>query len=236
MNAATGFDCFLQGARLARARSLRRFVWAPMAISLLVIAALLALGYGAVETAVEWVVGLVPVWLDWLGGILAIMLYALGIVIAGWMFSFLAALLASPLLGFLSARAEREAFGEEPEHDENLTRAITGAVIREARKLAYHLPRMAGVFALTLIPVVNAAAPVFWLAFGAWMLAVQFVDYAAENRGLAFDDTVALLRANRGAALGFGAPIALLLAVPFAALVVIPVAVCGGALLWRRLA
>ena len=68
------------------------------------------------------------------------------------------------------------------------------------------------------------------------MLAVQFVDYAAENRGLEFGATVALLRANRGAAFGLGAPAALLLAIPFAAIAVIPAAVCGGALLWRRLA
>ena len=91
------------------------------------------------------------------------------------------------------------------------------------------------VFVLTLIPIVNVAAPFLWIAFGAWMLAVQFVDYAAENRGLDFRDTVALLRANRVAAFGFGTPAALLLAIPFAALVVIPAAVCGGAILWRRL-
>ena len=235
MNGFVGPDCFLHGTRLVRTKSLRRFVWAPMVISLFVIVPLLMLGYGAVDRAVEWVVGLVPPWLDWLGGVLAVMLYALGIVIAGWMFSFLAVLLTSPFLGMLSARGEREAFGEGPEHDENLARAVAGAVTREARKLAYHLPRLACVFVLTLIPVVNAVAPLFWFAFGAWMLAVQFVDYAAENRGREFDDTLALLRANRGAAFSFGAPIALLLAVPFAALVVIPAAVCGGAVLWRRL-
>ena len=235
MNAGVGLDCFVRGARLAGTRPLRRFVWAPMAISLLVIAALLALAYDAGESAVDWLVGFVPDWLDWLGAMLAILLYALGVVVAGWMFGLLAVLLASPFLGVLSARAEREAFGTGPDHDEGLTGAVTSAFAREARKLAYHLPRLAALFVVTLIPVVNAVAPLLWFAFAAWMLAVQFVDYAAENRGRAFDDTLARLRANRGAALGFGAVVALLLAVPFAALVVIPAAACGGALLWRRL-
>ena len=173
-------------------------------------------------------------WLDWLGYVLAPLFYVFGIVAAGWMFSFLAVLLASPFLGLLSARAEREAFGTGPDCEENVGRAVVSALSREARKLAYHLPRLAGIFVLTLIPVVNVAAPLVWLAFGAWMLAVQFVDYAAENRGRDFGDTIALLRANRAAAFGFGVPAALLLAMPFAALVVIPAAVCGGALLWRR--
>ena len=235
MNALAGLECLLHGVRLARSRPLRRFVWAPMVISLIVIVALLVLGYGAVEAAVDWTLGLVPPWLDWLGGALEILLYALGIIVAGWTFALLAVLLASPFLGSLSACAEREAFGTGPGHDESLGRAVAGALVREARKLAYHVPRLAALFVVTLIPVVNAAAPLLWFAFGAWMLAVQFIDYAAENRGLEFIETLARLRANRGAAFAFGAAVALLLAVPFAAVVVIPAAVCGGAVLWRRL-
>ena len=65
------------------------------------------------------------------------------------------------------------------------------------------------------MPVVNVAAPLLWFGFGAWMLALHFVDYASENRGLKLDDTIALLRANRGPAFGFGAVVALLMAVPF---------------------
>ena len=207
-----------------------------MAVSFLAIAGLLVLGHAALEDVREWLVARLPDWLDWLGHALAPVFYVLAVAVGGWMFSFLAALLASPFLGVLSARAEREAYGTGPDHDEGVGYAIARTLAREARKLAYHLPRLALVFVLTLIPVVNVAAPFLWFGFGAWMLAVQFVDYAAENRGLDFRDTVLLLRANRGAALGLGAPAALLLAVPFAAVVVIPAAVCGGALLWRRLA
>ena len=206
-----------------------------MAVSLVVIAVLLALGHAAIEEVGEWLAARLPDWLDWLAAVLAPVFHVLAVVVAGWMFSFLAVLLASPFLGALSARAEREAFGAGPECDESAGLTIRRAFAREARKLAYHLPRLAAVFVLTLVPVVNVVAPFLWFAFGAWMLAVQFVDYAAENRGLDLRDTLALLRANRAAALGLGAPVALLLAIPFAALVVIPAAVCGGAILWRRL-
>ena len=196
---------------------------------------LVTLGYGEVEAAVKWLVGLLPGWLGGLGDALAVLLYAMGLIIAGWMVTFLSVLLASPFLGVVSARAEHLTFGEGPSDAENLASTIAGALVREARKFAYHLPRLAGIFVLTLIPVVNAAAPLLWFAFGAWMLALHFVDYAAENRGLDFNDTVTLLRANRSAALGFGAMAALGLAVPFAAVLVIPAATCGGALLWRGL-
>ena len=235
MNAATGFNCLAQGARLALAKPLRRFVWVPMALSFVTLSLLLVPGHRAVETAVAWVVGFVPGWLDWIGPVLAFLLYVVGIVVALWAFAFVSVLLASPALGTLSARAEREAFGDGPNHHESMAGAVASALAREGRKLAYHLPRLACLFLLTLVPVVNAAAPLLWFAFGAWMLAVHFVDFASENRGLRLDDTLALLRAKRGPAFGFGAAVALLMAVPFAALVVIPAAVCGGAVLWRRL-
>ena len=236
MNVGVGLGSFLQGARLVRAKSLRRFVWAPMVLSFITVSLLLVPGHRAVEAAVAWVVGLMPGWFEWLGAGLAFLLYVLGLALAVWAFGFISVLLASPFLGTLSARAEREAFGSGPDHDENLATAMASALAREGRKLAYHLPRLASLFVLTLIPIVNVAAPLLWFAFGAWMLALHFVDFASENRGLKLDDTIALLRANRGPAFGFGAVVVLLMAVPFAALVIIPAAVCGGAVLWRRLA
>ena len=236
MSLGIGLSCFLRGARLARARSLRPFVWVPLAVGLAVIAALMWLGHAAFEDARGWFAGLMPDWLGWLDDVLAPVFYLLGAVVALWLYGFLAVLLASPFLGALSARAEVEAFGAGPGGEAMAELSIMRTLAREGRKLAYHLPRLLGLFVLTLIPVVNVAAPLLWFAFGGWMLAVQFVDYAAENRGLAFGDTVALLRTNRAAAFGLGAPAALLLAVPFAAVVVIPAAVCGGAVLWRRLA
>lgn len=230
-----GASCFVDGAKLARSRPLRRFVWAPLAASLVCVALLLGVGYTWVADASGWVVAATPAWLDWLGHLVAALLYVLGLIVAGWLVGLVAVLVASPFLGALSARAEQEQFGTAPSYAPSVVEAVSQAFRREARKLRYHLPRLAGVFLLTLVPVVNVAAPVFWFVFGAWMLAVQFVDYAAENRGLDFAETLAVLRANRAAALGFGAIAGALLAIPFAALVVIPAAVCGGALLWRRL-
>ena len=236
MALALGLECFLHGAKLARSKPLRAFVWAPLVASLVTVGLLLGVGYALVGDAVAWLVAATPAWLNWLGAVFGAVLYVVGLIVAGWLFGFIAVLVASPFLGALSAAAEREQFGTAPAYNQSFVRAAATALGREVRKLRYHLPRLAGVFVLTLIPVVNVAAPVLWLAVGAWMLAVQFVDYAAENRGLEFVETVGLLRANRAAAFGFGALAAVLLAVPFAALVVIPAGVCGGGLLWRRLA
>lgn len=236
MSLALGVSCIADGARLARSRPLRRFVWAPLAASLVCVALLLGFGYAWVADVADWVVSITPAWLSWVGRVVAVLLYVLGLVVAGWLAGILAVLVASPFLGALSAGAEREQFGDAPSDDPgSFARALLGSLRREGRKLRYFLPRLLAVFLLTLVPGINVAAPGLWFVLGAWMLAVQFVDYAGENRGLDFPASVALLRANRAAAFGFGAVLAVLLAVPFAALVVIPSAVCGGAVLWRRL-
>ena len=193
-----------------------------MAVSLVLVVVLLAVGYTLVQDAVAWVGGALPSWLGWLASGLAPLLYIIGILVAGWLFGFLAVIVASPFLGVLSAATEQQQYGDKPDFEESVGLALVHALLREGRKLAYHVPRLLGVFVLSLLPIINLVAPALWFAFGSWMLAVQFVDYAAENRGLEFRDTLALLRANRGAALGFGALAALLLAVPFAALLVIP--------------
>ena len=234
-HAGDGLDCFLRGARIMREKPLRPFVWGPVAVSLALVVVLLAVGYTLVQDAVAWVGEALPSWLGWLASGLAPLLYIVGVVVAGWLFGFLAVIVASPFLGVLSAATEQRQYGDKPDFEESVGLALVHALQREGRKLAYHLPRLLGVFVFSLLPIINFVAPALWFVFGSWMLAVQFVDYAAENRGLEFRHTLALLRANRGAALGFGALAALLLAVPFAALVVIPAGVCGGALLWRRL-
>lgn len=235
MNFATGLDAFFGGARLLVRKPLRRFVWLPMATSLIVVASLLVGGFALMQEAIAGLAELLPEWLAWLTTPLTAILYLLGFLLAGWSFGLVAAAVASPFLGLLSAAAEREQFGDAPAVEERLTRAVASAVRREATKVAYHLPRLLAVLALMLVPGLNLAAPLVLFAFAAWLFAVEFVDYAAENRGLEFGETLSVLRAHRAAALAFGALPTLLLAVPFAALLVVPAAVCGGALLWRRL-
>jgi CysZ protein len=91
------------------------------------------------------------------------------------------------------------------------------------------------VLVASLVPVLNALAPLLWFAFGAWTMAIQFSDYPTENRGRPFHETVALLQRNRSAALGFGACATVALALPLINLLLIPGAVAGGTILYRRM-
>lgn len=236
MSVDAGIRAFLDGVPAARRPGLARYTALPAALSLLVIGAGLWLTFGYVDQLTTWLTARLPGWLDFLGLIVGPLLYLLGILIGAWLFGFLAVLIASPFFGDLSVAVERAEFGSGPAQPPSPWTGLPAAVGREMRKLVYYLPRLLLVFVLTLIPLVNAVSPLLWLGFGAWTLAVQFCDYPNENRGRPFRDTVELLQRNRAAALGYGACATLALALPLFNFLLIPVAVAGGTVLWRRLA
>ncbi|MEQ8859433.1 MAG: sulfate transporter CysZ [Pseudomonadales bacterium] len=235
MSLAAGIRAFADGLPAARRPGLARYTLLPALVSLAVIALGLWATFGYIDTLTAWLTAQLPGWLEFLGAIVAPLLYLLGVLVGAWLFGFLAVVIASPFLGDLSVAVERAEFGDGPAQPPSVWTGAAAAVGRELRKLAYYLPRLLLVFVLTLIPLLNAVAPFLWFAFGAWTLAVQFCDYPNENRGRPFRDTVSLLQQHRIAALGYGACATLALAVPLLNFLLIPVAVAGGTLLWRRL-
>jgi CysZ protein len=151
-------------------------------------------------------------------------------------FTALTLALGSPLYDKLSESVERE-FGEVPELDENVARGMLRA-LRQA--LALILVSILGamvLFATGFLPVIGqTVAPVLSATFGGWMLSIELVGAPFERRGvLRVSDRRAAMRTKRLRVLGFGVPTFLLLAIPFAGIVVFPVATAGGTLLARQL-
>lgn len=235
MGLADGIRAFLDGLRAARAPGLGRYTWLPALVSLVVIVSGLGVTFSYMDDLSAWLAGNLPGWLEFLNLILVPLLYLLGVLAGTWLFALLAVLIASPFLGDLSIAVERRTFGDGPPQPPSLWAGALAALGRELRKLTYYLPRLLLVFLATLIPLVNALAPLLWFLFGAWILAVQFCDYPTENRRRPFADTLALLKRHRGAALGYGACATLAMAIPLVNFLLIPGAVAGGTLLWRRL-
>ncbi len=230
-----GVGFFLDGARIARQPGLARYAWLPALLSLTIIVAGLALAFGYTNEFSSYLVAQLPGWMDFLHLILVPLIYLLSVLIGAWLFGFLAVIIASPFLGYLSIEVETARFETGPRHDPSFLHGVVSALGRELRKLGYYLPRLLAVLVLSLIPLLNVAAPLLWFLFGAWTLAIQFCDYPTENRGLPFRDTLVLLKRNRTAALGFGSCATLAMAIPILNFLMIPVAVAGGTLLHHQI-
>ena len=109
---------------------------------------------------------------------------------------------------------------------------VLRSVSREFIKLAYYLPRLLALLILSIIPLFNAVAPFLWLAFGAWMMTIQFADYAADNNEISFSELRRRMARNKLDALLFGTIAYVLVAIPLLNLILIPAAVAGGTVFW----
>lgn len=228
-----------EGFRLIRQPGLRLFVIIPLLINILLFAGMayfLAMMFSSlIDTAMGWL----PDWawlqsLDWLfwllyGAVILLML-AYGFVIV-------ANLIGAPFYGYLAELTEKHLTGQEPTVEGGwgqFVRDIPRALWREVQKILYYLPRALGLFIIGLIPVVNLVAAVLWFIFNSWMMALQYVDYPADNNRVSFPMLKRQLAARRLSALGFGLPVALAAMVPVLNLFVVPAAVCGATAYWVR--
>jgi CysZ protein len=151
-------------------------------------------------------------------------------------FTVLTLALGSPLYDKLSESVEEE-FGEVPELEEHIARGLFRALRQAVTLIAVSVLGALVLFATGFVPVVGQTiVPVLSAIFGGWMLGIELVGAPFERRGLLrLSDRRAAMRARRFRVLGFAVPTFLLLAIPFAGVVVFPVATAGGTLLARQL-
>src|SRR5690606_19653556 len=141
-----------------------------------------------------------------------------------------------PFYGFLAEKIAEQERGlvSPPTSWRDILLVVPRSLGREFRKIAYYLPRLLGLLLLTLVPVVNLVASPLLLAFGIWMMAVQYIDYQADNDQVGFPDMLRWMRSRRALSLGFGVPVYVGMLIPLINLLVMPSAVAGSTLLWVR--
>lgn len=227
-----GIDCFFEGMRLIFRPGIRPYVLIPFVINAFVFAVILAWGIVQFDTLTGWITGMLPDWASFLAGFIAALAAIVIFVVFLFLFAIVANLIASPFYALLSERVEEAMTGKRPETSANLAVIAIRAFGREIAKLLYYLPRLIGIFILTLIPVINIASPVLWLLFGAWMLAIQYTDYGADNNGVSFRDLRDRLGRHRGQSILFGLMAYIALAIPLVNLILMPASVAGGTVFW----
>lgn len=230
-NPILGMSYFGRGLSSLSNKGLKSFVAIPILINALLMTGLIYFVGGWLVDQVEWLIEWLPSWLSWLSW-LFIPVAALTLVsITLYFFSAVLNLIASPFNGLLSEALEQQTTGDSiPE--ESIAQLIARTIPREIKKLTYFIPRYLILLVISFIPVVNVISPFLWFVFGAWVLTLQYLDYALDNNGHDFSDLHKALKMQPLTTLGFGFVVAVCLIIPILNLLVMPAAVCGATLYW----
>lgn len=226
----------LAGFGLIRQRGIKRYVVVPLLINIALFG--LALWYiymqadKGIAVAVEWL----PDWLDWLSWILWALLALLLMMVAFFSFTLVANFIGSPFNGRLAEKVEQRLIGYAPPSSGQVytTAGVKNAVRSELGKLWYLASRSLPLLVVSFIPVINVFAPLLWFLFGAWMLALEYLDYPMGNHGILFEEQRRKLRQRPMLALGFGMTVVALTFIPILNFLAMPVAVAGATGLWAR--
>ena len=225
------------GLRLILQPGLRLFVLLPLTINLLLFAGLIVLAVQQFEHWLNLLMPDLPAWLGFLDYLLWPLFVVLLLLILFFGFSLVANLIAAPFNSFLAEKVETVLRGRDvapPFSGGELLAMVPRTLLRELRKLGYFLPRTLALLALSLIPGVNVIAAPLWLLFGVWMMAVQYIDYPADNHQMGWPEMLAWLRAKRWQCLGFGAATYAALLIPGLNILLMPAAVAGATVFWVR--
>lgn len=231
-----GVRLFLRGAALLLRSPRLLLLGALPAVltALLLVAGMVALVYWVDDLATL----VTPFADDWADGVRAavrvaagVALFAVALVIGLISFSALTIAVGAPFYEHIAEKIEDDLDGPGGEIDlpwwQLLWWGIRDGVVLVLRSLMFTIPLLIAGF----VPVLGQTVVPVLLAFvTAWFLALELVAVSCYRRGIGLRERRTLLARRRGLAFGLGLPASLLCVIPFAAILVLPVAFVGGVL------
>ncbi|OBT08623.1 sulfate transporter CysZ [Vibrio sp. UCD-FRSSP16_10] len=235
LNPMSGIGYFFSGFKIAMQPGLRRYVFMPLLINIILVGGALFYLFSHLNQWIEHWIGALPEFLSWLSYILWPLLALTILATFSYFFSTLANFIAAPFNGLLAEKVEQQ-LSPEGMIDQSVAELIKDVpriLAREWRKIVYLLPKAIGLFLLLLIPAFGqTVAPFVWFIFTSWMLAIQYCDYPFDNHKVDFNSMRFALKAKQGKAYGYGAMVTIFTSIPLLNLIIMPVAVCGATLMW----
>jgi len=234
---AVGAGYLLRGLRLAFAPGVRLYALGPILITTVVFALAVWAGVHYFGALLD---GLLPASHGTWGTALRTLLWPLfaiaTVLIVYFGFTLAANLVAAPFNELLAERVEAHLGGsrQQPGGLADLARDFVPAMLSELRKFSHYLLWAIPFGLAFLVPGLNLAAPFLWMAFMAWMLALEYVAYPMANHRLRFATVRRTLRARRMLGLGFGAGVLGATLIPFLNILAMPAAVAGATAMWHE--
>lgn len=224
----------LAGFKLLTKSGIRLYVIIPFLLNTLLFSGIIFFGVHRLNDMIEWLTSNWT-WTAWLSWLLWPLFALIALTIVFFCFSILANMIAAPFNGFLAQAVAMHLQGKKATENINwkaIPAEFLSAFKSEAIKVVYFLIRAVPLLLLFFIPVIQAFAPVIWFLFGAWMLALEYMEYPMGNEGILFPEVRARLSGRRALTLSFGSSVMLLTMIPVLNFIVMPAAVAAATKMW----
>ena len=234
VNYVKGINDCLSGFGLIFQSGIRRYVIIPFLINSVLFGGAIYLLYQQMD---RWMEQLLPDWLSWLEWLIIPLFVITILVIVFFTFTLVANLIAAPFNSYLSASVEYKLTGAKPESlvNEPVWKTVVRTISAEVRKTIYFLLWLIPLALLTVIPVINVAAPFAWFLFAAWSFSLEYMDSPLGNRGMLFEEIREYNRNNRMRSLGLGTGVFVMTSIPVLNFLAMPVAVCAATKMTTRI-
>ncbi len=229
-----GAKYFLSGFSLIRKPGVRRFVIIPFILNILIFAVLINYSYQQFGDLLNWLIPSEDSWLNWLRWILIPIFFSVVAVAMFFLFTIVASIISAPFAGPLAVAVEFHLTGKQDTSDfvwRDFLASIIPSIISELQKMLYYivitLPFIILFVIAFFVPLLNVVASIAWLLVTAWVLSVQYADYAFDNHDIAFPELRQRLGKRRFMAFGFGGSAMVMMSIPIINFILIPVAIAG---------
>lgn len=215
-----------------RQPGVRIYAVMPLLINTVLFASLIWFGYEQFSPLVDYMMSGIPAIFNFLRWIIWIIISTFTAIFIFFTFTPIANIVAAPFNALLSEKIEIRLTGKTIGANSSFMKMARDSFLSQIRKLVYIIFWSAVLLLISLIPLVNFAAPFLWVIFGSWLLSLEYLDYPMGNHELKFTRQRQILAARKGLSLGFGSSVMVLTSIPLLNFIVMPVAVAGATVLW----
>lgn len=228
-------DYFYEGAKLIIQPGYRRYVFIPLLANVIFFVILTIALINFLSSTMGDLSHWIPSWLSWITWLLWPIVGVVFLIGYGYCFNIITNIIAAPFFGFLVEKIQQDQIGVAP-REETLSELIPRTLMRELTKLWYFMSRgilvLIAFIVLFFIPVANIFGTLLWAVWGAWCMAVQYMDYPADTNQVSFKHMREKLNQQPLTSYSYGGLILLGSMIPIVNIFITPIAVAGATLYW----
>lgn len=230
-NFIRGIVYLLIGFKYLGTKGLKRFIILPIMFNFLLFVGLYYLTVHFILPYSYYYLDQLPTWLSFLTNVFFFIFLISFLLFFLATFSVFLNLIAAPFNGLLAEKAQLLFYHSAIPSLPFKTIALR-SIKRQCQFLAYFLPRLLILSLLFFVPLIHPFYPFIWFIFNAWILSLQYQDFAMDNNLIEFEEMRTRLEENRMLTLGFGSVINIVIFIPILNLFIMPVAVISGVILF----